>query len=377
MKTKLTVWEAACIVTGYGIGGGVMAMPYLTARNGVIVSIIILAASYLFSLLMHMMVADLSLRSGGGQVVAIYEKFLFTGKFKKPLTIAFFCMVALVMLTTLSTYITGAGEIISAYLNVHVLLGRLIFYIAAAAVVLFGLKAVGVSEKIAVFLIFVLLAVFAAASFMNIRNPLPVIPGTWNEALAYFGMAMYSFVAFFSIPQSVEGLGGDIKKIRRAVIIGFINIFVMIFIITLCALLSSTEITPLAILGWSEGIGKWAQIVGSIFTLLAMVTTYWSISLALADIIKAQTKIGTRISWLLATLPTLLLTLLGQGGFMEFMRIAGGLNAILIAVLIVPTFRGADKEGPTLLLGKFAGLPVQILVVLSYILMAVGSVVTI
>ena len=377
MKTKLTVWEAACIVTGYGIGGGVMAMPYLTARNGVVVSIIILAASYLFSLLMHMMVADLSLRAGGGQVVAIYEKFLFTGKLKKPLTIAFFCMVALVMLTTLSTYITGAGEIISAYLNVHVLLGRLIFYIAAAAVVLFGLKAVGISEKIAVFLIFVLLAVFAAGSFMNIRNPLPVIPGTWNEVLAYFGMAMYSFVAFFSIPQSVEGLGGDVKKIRTAIIIGFLNIFVMIFIITLCALLSSTEVTKLAMLGWSEGIGKWAQIVGAAFTLLAMITTYWSISLALADIIKAQTKIGTRISWLLATLPTLLLTLLGQGGFMEFMRIAGGLNAILIAVLIVPTFRGADKEGPTLLLGKFGTVPVQVLVVLAYILMAVGSVVEI
>jgi hypothetical protein len=39
MKSKqLTVWEAACIVTGYGIGGGVLAMPYLTAKNGVILS---------------------------------------------------------------------------------------------------------------------------------------------------------------------------------------------------------------------------------------------------------------------------------------------------------------------------------------------------
>ena len=377
MKGKLTVWEAACIVTGYGIGGGVMAMPYLAERNGVIVSLIILAVSYLFSLLMHMMVADLSLRAGGGQVVAIYEKFLFTGKYKKPLTIAFFCMIALVMLTTLSTYITGGGEIISAYLNLPVILGRIIFYIAAASVVLFGLKAVGISEKIAVFFIFVLLAVLASASFLNIRNPLPVLPGAWNEIMAYFGMAMFSFVAFFSIPQTVEGLGGDVRKIRNAIVIGFINVFVMIFVITLCALLSSTEVTPLAILGWSAGIGKWAQITGSVFTLLAMITTYWSISLALADIIKAQTKLGTRSSWLLATLPTLLFTLLGQGGFMEFMRIAGGLNAILIAILIIPTFRGADKEGPARILGKFASLPAQVLVVLSYIIMAVGSVVEI
>jgi amino acid permease len=377
MKNKLTVWEAACIVTGYGIGGGVMAMPYLASRNGIVISLVILAISYLFSLLMHMMVADLSLRAGGGQVVAIYEKFLFTGKYKKPLTVIFFCMIALVMLSTLSTYITGGGEIIAAYLGIHFLFGRLLFYIAAASVVLFGLKAVGISEKIAVFLIFVLLAVLAAASFFHIRNPLPVKHGGWNEVLAYFGMAMFSFVAFFSVPQTVEGLGGDVKKIRKAIVIGFINVFAMIFVITACALLSSVEITPLAMLGWSEGIGIWAQIVGSAFTLLAMVTTYWSISLALADIIKAQTKTGTRTAWILATLPTLLLTLLGQGGFIEFMRIAGGLNAILIAVLIIPTFRGADREGPTRLLGKFASLPAQVLVVLSYIAMAVGSVVVI
>ena len=31
-KQTLTVWEAACIITGYGIGG-VLAMPYLTAKT--------------------------------------------------------------------------------------------------------------------------------------------------------------------------------------------------------------------------------------------------------------------------------------------------------------------------------------------------------
>ena len=43
MKEKqLTVWEAACIITGYGIGGGVLAMPYIVERNGLPVSFLIL-----------------------------------------------------------------------------------------------------------------------------------------------------------------------------------------------------------------------------------------------------------------------------------------------------------------------------------------------
>ena len=372
-KPKLTVWEAACIVTGYGIGGGVMAMPYLAARNGIAVSLLILAAAYCFSLLMHMMVADLSLRAGSGQIIVIFERFLFRGKFKRALTVIFFVMIALVLLTTLATYITGSGEIISTYLKTSPLWGRLIFYAAAASVVLFGLKAVGISEKIAVAMIFVLIAVFAIASFFNIKNPFPLTAGRWKDALGYFGMAMYSFVAFFSVPQAVEGLGGEVKKIRKALVIGFLNIFIIILMITLCSLLSSAEITPLAMIGWSAGIGRWAQIAGAMFTLLAMVTTYWSISLALADIIKEQTKLGRVTSWLLATLPTLLLTFVGHGGFLEFVRLAGGLNAILIAIMLIPTFLGANREGPTRLMGKFAALPVLIIVVLSYILMAIGS----
>jgi len=372
-RSKLTVWEAACIVTGYGIGGGVMAIPYLALRNGVVVSLLILVAAYFASLLMHLMVADLSLRAGSGQIIVVFERFLFRGKFKKVLTIAFFGMVTVVMLTTLATYITGAGEIIAVRLNTGPFLSRFVFYAAATSVVVFGLKAVGISEKIAVFVIFVLIAVFAAASFLNIKNPLPLAPGGWKEVLAYFGMAMFSFVAFFSVPQAVEGLGGDVKKIHKALFIGFLNIFIMIFIITLCALLSSTEVTPLAMIGWSAGIGTWAQLAGAVFTLVAMITTYWSISLALADILREQTKLNRIVCWLIATIPTLLLTLLGQGGFMEFVRFAGGLNAILIAVLLVPAFLGANREGPTRLMGRFASPPVLILIALSYILMAIGS----
>ena len=47
-KQTLTVWEAACIITGYGIGGGVLAMPYLTAKNGIIAAGLILLVAMFF-----------------------------------------------------------------------------------------------------------------------------------------------------------------------------------------------------------------------------------------------------------------------------------------------------------------------------------------
>ncbi len=378
MKKKLTVWESACIITGYGIGGGVMAMPYLAQRNGVPVSLLILLAAFAASYVLHVMIAELAVKSGeGAQIVQVFSKYLFRGRLKKALTAIFFVLMALVLFTNLAAYISGAAEIISASLPVSETIARLVFYVFAASVVLFGLKAVGVSEKVAVGAIFALVAVLAGASLLHLRNPLPLAAGSANEGLAFFGMAMFAFSAFFSIPQAVEGLGGDEKKVKKAVFLGLLNNFALILVISLCALLSSTEVTEVGMIGWSAGIGAWAQAVGSGFTVLAMLTTYWSISLALADIVRDQTRLGSRLCWVIATLPSLLLTFLGLGGFMEFMRLAGGLIAIIVALLVVPTYRISRREPGVSLLGGWGGTAMQLAIILAYILMAVGNVVTV
>ena len=379
MKNKqLTIGESACIITGYGIGGGVMAMPYLAQRNGCLMSLLILAAAFLASFILHVMIAELAVKSGGGsQIIEVFSRYLFQGKYKKVLTLAFFVIMALVLFTNLAAYISGAAEIISELLGISLWLSRLLFYAAAASVVLFGLKAVGVSEKLAVGVIFLLVGLLACFSMLHIQNPLPVNAGSITEGLVYFGMGMFAFSAFFSVPQAVSGLGGDGKKVRKAVFLGLLNNFILITVITVCALLSSTQVTEVAMIGWSKGIGSWAEMVGSLFTILAMLTTYWSISLALADIVEEQLKLSRRLCWVIATLPSLALTFAGLGGFMEFMRLAGGLIAILIALLVVPAFRKASREPGDSLLGRWSGGWMQILIIIAYVLMAVGNVVKI
>ena len=379
MKNKqLTIVDRACIITGYGIGGGVMAMPYLAQRNGCLMSLLILAAAFLASFILHVMIAELAVKSGGGsQIIEVFSRYLFQGKYKKVLTLAFFVIMALVLFTNLAAYISGAAEIISELLGISLWLSRLLFYAAAASVVLFGLKAVGVSEKLAVGVIFLLVGLLACFSMLHIQNPLPVNAGSITEGLAYFGMGMFAFSAFFSVPQAVSGLGGDGKKVRKAVFLGLLNNFILITVITVCALLSSAQVTEVAMIGWSKGIGSWAEMVGSLFTILAMLTTYWSISLALADIVEEQLKLSRRLCWVIATLPSLALTFAGLGGFMEFMRLAGGLIAILIALLVVPAFRKASREPGDSLLGRWSGGWMQILIIIAYVLMAVGNVVKI
>lgn len=377
MKNKeLTVWEAACIITGYGIGGGVLAMPYIAQKNGVPLALVILLLAFSASWLLHMMIAETVQKCGEGtQIVSVFSRFLFRGRMKKALTAAFFALMAFVLVTNLTAYIAGAAEVLAGFLPIPELLSKLVFYVCAASVVLFGLKAVGISEKYAVAVIFGLVAVLAATSFFAPRNPLPMKAGSLRDGVSFFAMAMLSFSAFFSIPQAVEGLRGDMKKVKKAVFLGLGNNFILILVITFCALLASKEVTDVAMTGWSAGIGAWAQIFGGVFTVLAMLTTYWSISLALAGIVEEQLRLDGRLCWLLATLPSLLLSLLNIGGFIDFLELAGGAIAIIVAVMVVPTYRNSRRELEGSALGILGGTAFQILTIAAYLLMAVGSVI--
>lgn len=375
---KLSVWQAACIITGYGVGSGIMALPYLVNRAGLLWGLLVLGLAFFFSYVMHMMLAELAMGSGkGNQIISVFRSFLFRGKHGNLFVALIFVLTALVLITNLAAYVAGGAEVLESA-GIPPIVAELIFYVVAAAVVFFGLKVLGVSEAISIEIIMVIVAVLAVASAFHLDNPLPLQSGTAQEVLAFFGMAMFAFVAFFSVPQAVEGLDGDPVKVRHAILIGLGLNLVFILVIVLCSLASSATVTEVAIIGWSQGIGVWAQVVGSIFTVLAMLTTYWSISLALSDILEEQLHWNKRLCWLLATLPSLILALFNTGGFLSLMRTAGGLIAIMIALMVVPAFRRCRREKGALLLPKaFSGTPMQVLVVVAFILMAVGSVVSI
>ena len=87
--------------------------------------------------------------------------------------------------------------------------------------------------------------------------------------------------------------------------------------------------------------------IGSIFLVVALLTTYWAVSLALADVIAERTGVGFRAAWLAATLPSLLLLYVGAMGFLEWVRLAAGLTAIVIAFVTIPMYLNARRRpGP-------------------------------
>lgn len=373
MKKELTIFEASCIITGYGIGSGVLAMPYIASKCGFPATIAVLILAFIFSYLLHMMIADLSVKNGSkGQIIDIVLKYLPSGKSRKTIEIIMFIILAIVLYTNLAVYITGAAEICYGVLNMPLWLGKLIFYIFAAFVAMFGIKILGICEKYAMYGIFAVITALFIGSLFNIKNPIGLNLDGTKSLLSFFGVAMFSFVAFFSVPQVVEGLNGNVKKIKKSIFIGMsINLCIMLLVI-IGALISSKELTEVSMIGWSNGIGLWAQVAGSCFTILAMLTTYWSISMALKDIVIETIKINDKLCFIIASIPSLLLSFIPTAGFLDFLELTAGAIAILIALFIIPIYHISNKKSPSLL-GKTGGIKTEIMVFIAYILMAVAN----
>lgn len=381
-RKHLTFFEAASIVTGYGIGGGIMAVPYLASLTGLAPMVLIILAAYGLSLLLHLMAAEIMLRDGEGrQIVELFAKYLFKGRWAGILTWIVFGLIVAAFIASLSAYIAGGGEILRELLGIPVWAGHCLTYAIAAGVVFFGLKVLGISEKYAVLAIILLILSLALAS-LRLPYTLPCLgSGNANAPLALFGMCMFSFFALFSVPQVVQGLAWNERLVPRAIAAGMAINGAVTLILVIISLGVSTEVTKIAIIGLGQAIGSWANVIGPLFILLAMLTTYWSVSFALAVVVQERLGYSQKLSWVIATLPSFVIVIVGVSDFLGFMRVAGGAIAVLVAVMIVPLLNAARRHGPikdpAWTLG-FWGTPVfQVLVVLAFLLMAVGSLVSV
>lgn len=379
---KLTQWEAISLMVGAGVGAGIMAVPYLTERVGFIGLAFILPVAWAASTLIHLMLAEVLFRTGRDlQIVELMRLYVLHGRTGRWLLWTVFIFLSIAFLANLAAYVSGAGEILTNLLGTNRRISEFFVYGISAGVVFFGLRAVGIAERFGALALIGLVAAIGVGAFSLPFNALPGLSGTPAEWLALYGMVMYALWTFYSVPQVVQGLGPDHRGAVRAIFVGLgINGALTAFV-ALIALGISTTVTKVAIIGISQRMGSWAGIAGSLFIMAALVTSYWSVSLALADILRERTGISGRLAWLFATLPSLLILWVGAWQFLEYLRLAAGATAIVVALITIPMYWQARQTGPVSdpgwTLGRWGQPTMLALALLSLVLMAIGSLVSV
>lgn len=373
---SLSFFEAAGIIVGHGVGSGILSVPWLASHNSISSILLVMAVCFLFNLVLHLIIAELSFNNDGSQFVKCLDSELFGGNFKKYFTWTAFALIGISVLVNVSSFLTGASAVFTSWFGLERRLGMILFYILGAGVVFVGLKLVGICEKYAVFAMVGVISVMFAAAVTGEMHPLPRAAFSVNNSLALFGMVSFSLSAVMSTPQVVKGLNKDVKRIRGAIASGLAVNTGLILLVTFTTLIGAGENISDngALVDLAGSLGGWVGIIGYIFTLLALATSFWANTLNLRDIIAEQTHWHERTAWLAASLPCLLIALFSVMSFVDLTRFASIIQVVTGMGIVIAYNLSRKRVGSSPITGRFGTLPYQIIVIIGTLLATVGAV---
>lgn len=367
-RKQLTLVSATSLIIGHGVGSGILAVPYLASLNNLASILIVCCLAYLLNLGLHLMIASISYAHHGAQLVECFKRSLFSSKLFSWLV---FILLGFSVMINIAGFLTGAQSVLVTWLALPPILATLAYYFVASSLVFFGLKLVGIAQSYAVAAMIVVLSFLLLMSLQSIQ-PIQFHTGSFKASLALFSMVSFSLSAVMSVPQVVKGVQNK-KDIFLSITLGSAVNFGLIVMITLTTLLGAHQITQRgALVDLAESLGGWVSIIGYVFSLLALSTSFWANALNLQDVIKEQLHTSKLMSWLIASLPCLFLSLAGLASFVGFVRLAG-IVQILTGLACVASFHNIRKKGQTLFLDKLGGLPVQLVIVLGSVLASLGA----
>ena len=150
MRTqRLSPLEATSLMVGAGVGAGIMAIPWLVARTGVLELIVVLVVAYGATCLVHLLLAEVCIRTGEDlQLVELIRLYLLRDRRWVWVVWLSFVLLAVAFLAALAAYVFAAAEIVTDLTGLPSPLAQLLVYVASAGVVYFGLGVVGAFEQL-------------------------------------------------------------------------------------------------------------------------------------------------------------------------------------------------------------------------------------
>ena len=380
MKSKkLTFFESIALVAGAGIGTGILTIPYAIDKIGIWGTLTALLIAYFVSAIMYFMITDLVRNSKkSDDLLGILEEHLF-GNGRKILHTSFLILLVLLLLENLVVYILCASQVIVDLFGISSSASIIIFYIISSLVVLFGIKGVGICEKISIWLIGTAVVILTILSLLNPRNSIDFSFGAPDVVLAVYGLFMFAFSAIFSIIQVCNHIEKP-NLAGKAVLGGLTLNGIITMLFSVAAIIGSEPVTEIATIGLSEGTGiPFVRILCSVLVLLAMFTSFWSSGIAFSQVIDNQLKCGEKTSWLIATVPAVIISVFIPLTVLDYVQIGAGALSIILVIVVLPAYHNSIKKCSSPLLPTKIAQSRFLLYIMAFaiILMALSSFVSI
>lgn len=338
----LPFWQATATLVGSVIGAGVLGVPFVIARTGVLPGFIILILLGCAAILLNLMFAEVVLRTHFRHQIAGYMK-KYLGR-----TAYAFSIIALLAgcYGALTTYLIGEGEILHALFSVDKVLGSIIFFAVAALMLYFGLKLIKIFELWLVFsFLIIILGIFlfsgASIDFSNWHYI------NWQNSFSIYGVILFAFGGGASAVVPLrEILRSDQKQVAKSVALAsFIPLIIYVVFAFIVVGVTGLNTTEVATVGLGKTIGQYMLIGGNLFALFTMFTGFLTTGIILKEFFEFDMRFSRFLSWFLVIILPIMIFALGMRDFIKTMGIAGALTFGITGVLIILSFWRAKKRG--------------------------------
>lgn len=317
-------------LSGTMIGAGMLGLPYVFSKSGILAGLIWLILLGILMLFVHLYLGEVVLRTSGEHQLAGYaEKYL--GKIGKKLM--FFAMFFGIY-SALLAYLIGEGQSLSYFftgsIDYAVIFGCIFWFVLT----LFLKEGIKQLKKIGAFAVPIVLLLIV---FLFIY----LFPRIQLSNLSYFdtnflflplGVTLFALLGFSSIPEVREVMKGNEKKFKYAMIFG-----------TLIPIFAYAVFTFVFLGVFGENIQEVATIsvgkFGSFLGIFTMITSYFVLSFALKEAYVHDIKLDKKKSFLLVSVIPLVIylavSLFDLAGFVIVLGIGGVVSGGLTGILIL------------------------------------------
>lgn len=345
-KTKNFVVALSTLI-GAIIGVGMFGLPYVASRAGVFPMMINMVLVGLIMVFLHLVYGEIILRTEGNHRLVGYAKIYFGKAGKFFASIIFFLTLYLALLA----YLLVGSEFLQTFFSGWITLPGSGWAIIMAAIGYFMIfKGIKTSGYLEVLMTLVLLSLifgitFYGADKINTDN-LVSFPKNADWFLPY-GVILFSLAGGSAIPEIRSILRGNSAKfLKRTIILGTVipAIVYVIFSATILGI-SGANTSQEGISGLLPFFGGGFVKYGAIIGFLAVITSFFTVGLAIKNSFIFDFKLSNGSSLFLTAAVPISLYFLGFSNFIKIFSIAGAILGGCEALLLLAIWSRARKKG--------------------------------
>lgn len=337
-------WGATALLIGTTIGAGMFALPYAISQSGYVAGLGYLLALGVIVVILNLAYGEIILSTVGiHQLPAYTEQYL--GKRWKLVALTSMFIGSYGALTA---YIIEAGsllhDLLAPWLGGTVLWYRLGFFLVLSLALALGLRVVTAVEKtvvVGVLALIVILAMFGSRYivFENFTTADPM------HIFLPYGVILFALAAASSIPDMHRILLTQPQLLRRSIILGtIIPIVAYVIFVTVVVGITGPNTTESAVIGLGRVLGQPVLVLGAVFGVLAMSTTFLALGQSLREVWRYDLTQGHWVAWWCVVLPPLALVTFNVLSFVQILGICGALIGGLDGIVIMRMHRHVQQH---------------------------------